>query len=354
MAEPRFVLAPMDGMTRASFRLICFEYGADGATTEMIQSLALGRAKRRLSDTFLEPLVRFPGEGNLAAQLIGSVPGMMGESARRLEAMNRFEAIEINMGCPARKVVGSGNGSALMRDVPRAIEVMRAVRESTRLPVRLKMRLGWDEYSITSPELAAEAEALGFQAITLHGRTRMQMYTGEVDVQAIRAICDSVSIPVFANGGVTGAAEALSFLEATGAAGVAIGRAALKQPWIFDDIKRLRAGLPLPERNAVERVAILTRLAELSCHHRPERVAISEMRKFSGWLLPGLTGADDVLHALNGVWTLEEYRRLLEGFLEGLARTDDLTVHPEAAPALTLDTVRYKAAEGRAEARQAL
>ena len=110
--EPTFVLAPMDGMTRASFRSICFDYGADGATTEMIQSLALGRAKKRLSEPFAETMVRYPDERNLAAQLIGSVPAMMAESARRLTAMNRFDAIDINMGCPARTVVGSGVGAA--------------------------------------------------------------------------------------------------------------------------------------------------------------------------------------------------------------------------------------------------
>ncbi|MGX8706465.1 MAG: tRNA-dihydrouridine synthase, partial [bacterium] len=117
------MLAPMDGMTRASFRLVCFEYGADGATTEMIQSLALGRAKRRLSDTFAETMIRLPGEGDLAAQLIGSVPAMMGASARKLTDMARFDAIDINMGCPARKVVGSGNGSALLKNPDLAMAV---------------------------------------------------------------------------------------------------------------------------------------------------------------------------------------------------------------------------------------
>ena len=134
---PEFLLAPMDGMTRASFRSVCFDYGADGATTEMIQSLALGRAKKRMSETFAETLVRFPNEKNLAAQLIGSLPSMMAESARRLTALNRFDAIDINMGCPARKVVGSGNGAALLKTPERAMAVMAAVKGATDLPVRL-------------------------------------------------------------------------------------------------------------------------------------------------------------------------------------------------------------------------
>ena len=165
--DPLFLLAPMDGMTRASFRSICFDYGADGATTEMIQSLALGRAKKRMSPTFMEVLVRFENEKNLAAQLIGSVPEMMAESARRLTAMGRFDAIDINMGCPARKVVGSGNGSALLLDPDRAVRVMAAVKAATSLPVRLKLRLGWDGEHITAPGLVREAENLGFESVTL-------------------------------------------------------------------------------------------------------------------------------------------------------------------------------------------
>ena len=339
MEGAKFLLAPMDGMTRASFRLICFEYGADGATTEMIQSLALGRAKKRLSPTFAETMARLPGEGPLAAQLIGSVPEMMAESARRLTAMGRFDAIDINMGCPARKVVGSGNGSALLKTPERAIEVMEAVRSATNLPVQLKLRLGWDDEHITAPRLVRAAEALGFSGVTIHGRTRIQMYRGPLNTEAIREIARSVSIPVYANVGVTGAQDALDFLCATGAAGVAIGRAALKAPWIFDDIKRLSRGEDVPERQAPERVALVERLAALACSHRPEKVAVSEMRKFCGWLLPGLTGAGEVLARLNAITTLDGFNRLMEGWLDGLIRTGDVHIHPELLPEETLDTV---------------
>lgn len=335
----RFVLAPMDGMTRASFRLVCFEYGAEGATTEMIQSLALGRAKRRLSDTFAETMVRLPGEGNLAAQLIGSVPAMMGASARKLTDMGRFDAIDINMGCPARKVVGSGNGSALLKDPDRALAVMRAVRENTDLPVRLKLRLGWDPEHITAPELARAAGELGFESVTVHGRTRTQMYSGDVDIDGIRRVVAATSIPVYANGGVTRARDALSFLAATGAAGVSIGRAALKRPWIFDDIRRLEAGEPVTERDAGERVKVLERLAALACGLRPEPVAIAEMRKFSAWLLNGLTGSADILKALNAVVTLDAYRALMDAYLDTLTRQNDTRVHPELAGEESLDTV---------------
>ena len=340
----RFVLAPMDGMTHASFRAICFEYGAAGATTEMIQSLAYGRAKKRMSAAFEETLIRFDGEINLAAQLIGRDPAMMAESARRLTALNRFDAIEINMGCPARKVVGSGNGAALLLEPAHAEAVMAAVRQSTTLPVRLKLRLGWDGDHITAPRLVRTAQAMGLESVTLHGRTRAQMYRGSVDIPAMRAIIESVQIPVYANGGVTCARDALDFLRQTGAAGVAIGRAALKQPWIFDDIRHLERGEAVPERDARERVALLVRLAELACGHRPERVAISEMRKFCGWMLPGLTGFDAVLSDLNAITTLEGFKRRMTDYLEALERRDDLCVHPELAAHMTLDTVRMPAA----------
>ena len=338
----RFVLAPMDGMTRAPFREICFEYGAEGATTEMIQSLAYGRAKRRMSDAFLETLERLPGEGNLAAQLIGSNPAMMAASAARLTALERFDAIEINMGCPARKVTGSGNGSALLKNPALAVEVMRAVKARSGLPVRLKLRLGWDSAHIVAPALIAEAGALGFESVTLHGRTRMQMYAGAVDVAAIRAVAAASPIPVYANGGVACAADALRFLRDTGAAGVAIGRAALKQPWIFQDIRLLEAGRPVPQRLAGERVGLLIHLAALSCRHRPEAVAICEMRKFSGWLLSGLTGAGETLAALNAVADLDGYRRTLGSYLDALERRNDTAVHPELMPDTSLDTVSHR------------
>ena len=176
---------------------------------------------------------------------------------------------------------------ALLKTPELAMRVMEAVRSATDLPVRLKLRLGWDEAHITAPELIRYAEALGFESVTLHGRTRAQMYGGAVNVGAIRAVAESVNIPVYANGGVTCAADALDFLWDTGAAGVAIGRAALKQPWIFEDIAKLHRGETIKLRLAPERIELLQRLAALACGHRPEPVAICEMRKFCGWMLPG-------------------------------------------------------------------
>ena len=236
------LLAAMDGMSGAPLRSVCFEYGADGATTEMIGALGLARMRRKRSSAAEALLLRRPEEKYLAAQLIGNDPAVMAEAARRLEALNRFDAVEINMGCPARCVVGSGNGSALLLDLPRAQEILRAVCAAVSMPVRLKLRLGWDNRHIVAPELCRMAQDAGCFEIILHGRTREQRYTGQPNIEAMRAVREAVQIPLYANGGVTRAQDARSFMEQTGADGVCIGRAALKNPWIFQDIALLEQG----------------------------------------------------------------------------------------------------------------
>lgn len=333
------LLASMDGMSHAAFRSICFGYGADGATTEMIPALACARAKKRRLPVLDALMLRGYDERNLAAQIIGNQPEIMAMAANRLESLSRFDAIEINMGCPARAVVGSGNGSALLRDVRLAERILYAVCEAVRLPVRLKLRLGWDDGSITAPEIAAIAQAAGCREIILHGRTRSQMYSGGVQLEQMLRVREAVRIPIYANGAVEHAGDASSFAAATHADGVCIGRAALKNPWIFDDIRCLEAGKLVPERNAAERVGLLLRLAEGVCRQKPEEFAICEMRKFCRWYLSGLSGADVVCGRMNAVSTLDGFRRELEGYLNGLVRADDTRVHPELEPAWSLDTV---------------
>ena len=329
------ILAPMAGITDLPFRILCKEQGADVMVTEMISAKALFYGNKNTL-----PLMQTEEEEKpIGVQIFGSEPELMGAMAHKIENKG-FSYIDINMGCPARKVVGSGNGAAIMRNPELAAGIMRAVCESTSLPVRLKMRLGWDDHSVTAPEIARIAQDLGLESITLHGRTRMQMYRGNVNTEAIRDICRSVSIPVYANGGVACAQDALTFLENTGASGVSIGRAALKQPWIFDDIHRLMRGDPVLHRDAQERVALLIRLARLSCRVRPEWLAVCEMRKFSAWILAGLIGAEKVVSSICRTSTLDDFERVLDDYLEGLVRTGDISVHPELAPPPSLDTLR--------------
>lgn len=332
-------LAAMDGMSNAAFRSVCFEYGADGASTEMVQALALSRLKRK-SRVWLDALLaRRPEEKSLFAQIIGNDPTVMAEAARRIDAMDKFDGVEINMGCPARCVVGSGNGSALLCNVPLAKDILRAVCDAARLPVILKMRLGWDADHITAPEIAQAAQDAGCAAIILHGRTRSDMYQNEVDLNAMREVRAAVHIPLYANGAVKSAADAAAFAAAVRADGVCIGRAALKAPWIFDDIRRLAAGEPVPERDANERIDLLLRFAGRLCEIKPERFAIEQMRSFSAWYLDGLTDSEAAFRQLLCDHTLAHYRRTLTEYLNRLIQKNDTRPHAHLMQYATLDTV---------------
>lgn len=337
----KYILASMDGMTTAAFRSLCFEYGADGATTEMIPAPGFARAKRKRRGHILEALaLRRPEEGHLAAQIIGSEPDLMAAAAARLESMQRFDAIEINMGCPARKVVGSGNGSALLQKPELAGEILRAVCSAVHTPVRLKLRLGWDNDHITAPEIAAIAQDAGCSALILHGRTREQQYAGEVQIENMLRVREAVKIPLYANGAVTCALDAANFARITHADGVCIGRAALKSPWIFQDIRALERGEAIAERGAEERITMLLKFADRLCEQKPEHFAMQEMRKFCLWYLGGLSGADEVFQQTKYADDLASFHRIHERYLDRLIRTNDIYVHPELLPEATLDTVQ--------------
>lgn len=336
------LLAAMDGMTTAAFRSICFEYGADGATTEMIGALGFARAKRKMKPINQALVMRRPEEGFLAAQIIGSEPEAMAEAARRLEALNRFDTIEINMGCPARKVTGSGNGSALLREPQQAGEILTAVCEATKLPVRLKLRLGWDREHITAPEIIRRAEDAGCKSVILHGRTREQFYSGEADIDALRAICENSTIPIFANGAVGCAKDARSFLDRTGAAGICIGRAALKEPWIFADIRAMEAGEEPGEHLLPERIEILKRFAARLVEQKKENFAICEMRKYVNWWIAGFPEAEALCARINNATDLIAFCETLDRYLD--TRTERGEIYPSREP-ITLDTMmhpRYK------------
>lgn len=327
-------LAPMDGMSHAAFRSICFEYNTDGACTEMVAAISYARVRRKRMAHIDALLCRRPEEHYLTAQIIGKEPEMMAEAARRIEQTQRFNAVEINMGCPARTVVGSGNGVAIMKDIPLAASIIQSVCNAVSMPVRLKMRLGWDNDHITAPEIARIAEDAGVSAITLHGRTRSQMYCGDVQIDQMRRVRESISIPLYANGAVETAADAAKFAEAVGTNHVCIGRAALKMPWIFDDIKRLERGEAIPERDAKERIGILLRLTDRLCLLKPEKFAICEMRKFSGWYLKGLFRDEEILSTLYRHTEKAPFENALHEYLHMLIQEGELHLHPEATHSL--------------------
>lgn len=305
------VLAPMAGISDLPFRLICSELGADETTTEMVSAQGLLSAPKD-SAAYRFLLETSPDEPYVNVQLFGHNPVWMAEAARRLTNLMRFAGLDINMGCPAQKVTGSGSGCALMKDLPLAADIIRAVRAATYLPLSVKMRTGWDEEHKNAVELAHIAQEEGADRLTVHGRTRAQQYAGESSGRDIALVKANVRIPVFANGDVFSAADALSLLAQTGCDGIMVGRGALGNPFLFEQIRSAQCGAPVmpPGPGRVLRLAL--RHADDMVRWKGEHGAILEMRKHFSWYLKGLRGAAELRRAINQTESLTVVRSLLE------------------------------------------
>lgn len=318
IAANPLVLAPMAGVTDVAFRMICRESGAGLVYGEMISDQALLHGNWRTL-----PLLRIePAERPVALQLFGSEPESMARAAR-LVCAHDPDFIDLNFGCPVPKVIGNGAGAALLRDLPRAVAIVRAVVEAADRAVTVKMRSGWDERSIVAPELAAACAAAGAAAVMVHARTRAQFYTGRADWGVIRAVREAVPIPVIGNGDIREPADARRMLEETGCAGVAIGQGALGNPWIFDQSLRALRGLPWSLPPITERFAVLRRhlLAEVALSG--EERGVKEMRKHLAWYLRGLPGAAhlrDELNVLIGPDAVLNALSSYEEYLAGIAK----------------------------------
>lgn len=270
------VLAPMSGVTDLPFREIAWRWGAGLVVTEMIASRELAMSR---GESWAR--LKRAGLGPHMVQLAGREPHWMAEAAR-IAADNGADIIDINMGCPAKKVTGGLSGSALMRDPVLALSLIEATVKAVDVPVTLKMRLGWDENSINAPQIARQAEEAGVRLVTIHGRTRMQFYEGRADWNAIRAVREAISVPLIANGDVQSAADAREILAASGADAVMMGRGAQGRPWHVGAI----AGQPSPSRREQREVVAEHYEAMLAFYGR--EAGLRHARKHLGWYIDRL------------------------------------------------------------------
>ena len=276
----RVLLAPMSGVTDAPFRRQAAALGAGLVVSEMTASdeLVHGRPMSRLR-------CEAAGIGPHVVQLAGCETHWMAEGAKVAEAAGA-DIIDINMGCPARHVTGGQSGSALMRDLDHALTLIEATIAAVKVPVTLKMRLGWDDRSLNAPELARRAESAGVQMITVHGRTRCQFYKGEADWTAVRAVKDAISVPLVVNGDITSFEKAVQALEISGADAVMIGRGAQGQPWLPGQIgRRLETGKAETVPDLAEQLSHIRALYDQVCRHYGLRIGLKHARKHLGWAL---------------------------------------------------------------------
>ncbi len=301
----RAALAPMAGVADRAFRQLCMDFGAAFVVGEMVSAKGLTYGDRKS-----EELLTLDADSRPAAiQLFGDDPAILAEAALRAMA-HAPDWVDINLGCPAPKIVGNHCGSALLREPALCERLVRAVKAAVPVPVTVKIRKGYSKDEVNAVEVALACEAGGADAITVHGRTRDQMYAPPVDWDIIRRVKEAVAIPVIGNGDVTDAKSAAALYEQTGCDMVMVGRGALGRPWVFQQIEAyLNHEALLPEPALAQRMAILMRQVQRAVVYKGERVALLEARKHAAWYVGGLRGAAGLRRMAGTLSTLEDLAR---------------------------------------------
>ena len=311
------ILAPMAGVSEAPYRQVCRAMGADVVLSEFLSSEAIRRRIR----TTLEGAEFEPVERPIGIQIYGADPTAMAEAARLITEHYRPEFIDINFGCPVKKVVQRNGGSGCLRDLDLVDRIIRAVIGATHLPVTAKTRSGWSDQSRDAVGIALRMQDAGVRAFTLHARTRTQMFSGRADWDEIARVVEALDIPVFGNGDVATAGDIVRMRDHTRCAGVMIGRGAFGNPWLFRDGRALLAGQPLPASpDARERFAVALAHARLAQRLQGDtRKTVIEFRKHFGWYTKGLHGASDLRQRLFQVESMAEAESIFLDYLEPVA-----------------------------------
>ncbi len=310
--ERSAALAPMASVADRTYRLMCIHFGASYAVSEMISSKGLCYGDKKSA----EMCTLTPDEHPCALQLFGEDPDFIGRAAYKLNEYSP-DIIDINMGCPVPKIVGSGSGSALMRSPETAEAIVREAVKNAACPVTVKFRKGWDENSVNAVDFAKRMEQAGAAAVAVHGRTRRQMYSGTADWDIIRQVKQALSIPVIGNGDVDSPEKCKAMYEQTGCDLVMIGRASYGRPWIFEEIRHyLETGEVLPEKTVPQRMEIMLRHARLLCDEIGEGQAMKEMRHNVIWYVKGLKGAAQYRRECSEINELSALEALAERVLD--------------------------------------